>query len=155
MNLATIDHMKTMFNCPVGLSDHTLGTTVPITSVALGAEVIEKHLTLSRKDGGPDAHFSLEPIEMKEMVTNVKVAYQAIGKVQYKLQEEEKPSMQGRRSLYITSSIKKNDILSPENVRSIRPGFGLKPSWLNFVLGKKVNKDIEKGTPLSLDMLIY
>ena len=154
MNLSTINNLKSIFNCPVGLSDHTLGITVPITSIACGAKVIEKHFTLSRKDGGPDSHFSLEPNEMKDLVNSVKVAYQAIGQVSYEIQEDEKPSLQGRRSLYIVKDIKEGEQLSHENVRSIRPGYGLNPSMLDFVIGKKVNKNIDAGSALNLNMII-
>lgn len=153
INLATINNLKSIFECPVGLSDHTLGIAVPITSVACGANVIEKHFTLSRKDGGPDSHFSLEPHEMKSLVESVKIAHQAIGKVNYQIQDDEKPSLQGRRSLYVVKDIKKGEIFTDQNVRSIRPGFGLNPAMLNFVLGKKANFDIETGSALDLNMI--
>lgn len=152
-NLLTIPHMKELFNCDVGLSDHTLGIGVPIASVALGATVIEKHFTISREDGGVDSAFSLEPAEMKMLVEESKRAWESLGQISYGITEKERASLKFRRSLYITSDLKAGDILTHENVRSIRPGFGLPPKYTNQVLGKTVKKDIQKGTPVSWELI--
>lgn len=152
-NLFTIPHMRDLFGCEVGLSDHTMGIGVGIASVALGATLIEKHFTLSRKDGGVDSAFSLEPHEMRALVETSRDARLALGKVSYGPIEKEKPSMVFRRSLYITRNLKAGDVFSKENVRSIRPGHGLAPKFLDVVLGKRVSRDTQKGTPLSWDLL--
>jgi pseudaminic acid synthase len=148
-NLLTIPHLRELFDCEVGLSDHTLGIGTALASVALGATVIEKHFTLSRADGGVDADFSLEPHEMMMLVQETKRAWQALGKVKYGPMEAEKKSMIFRRSLYITKDLKAGDTLTRENLRSIRPGHGLAPKYMNVLLGKKVAGDVQKGTPAS------
>jgi len=148
-NLQTIPHMQDLFNCEVGLSDHTLGIGASIASVTLGATVIEKHFTLSRAEGGVDAAFSLEPDEMRLLVEESKRAWQALGRIIYGPTEAEKKSMIFRRSLYITQNLKAGDVLTKENIRSIRPGHGLPPKYLDVVLGKKVAMDVKKGTPVS------
>ncbi len=152
-NLLTIPHIKELFGCEVGLSDHTLGIGAAVASVALGATVIEKHFTLSREDGGVDAAFSLEPHEMKALVEETRRAWQALGKVQYGPMEAEKKAMDFRRSLYITKDLQAGDMLAKENVRSIRPGSGLPPKYLDIVLGKRVAREVKKGTPLTWDFV--
>lgn len=153
-NLSTIPHMRELFDCEVGLSDHTLGIGVAVASVALGATVIEKHFTLSRADGGVDAAFSLEPQEMKILVEETERAWQALGKVTYGPTEKEKVSLQFRRSLYVTQDVKAGELFTKENVRTIRPGFGLAPKYYDMVVGRKAITDIQRGTPLSWDLLL-
>lgn len=150
-NLATIPHMKELFDCTVGISDHTLGIGVAVASVAFGAMVIEKHFTLSRADGGVDAEFSLEPQEMKQLVKEVNAAYEAIGTVHYGLTSQE--STKFRRSLYIVEDMKAGDVITEKNMRSIRPGLGLPPKYYDILLGKKVKCDVKRGTALSWDMI--
>lgn len=150
-NLATIPHMKELFDCTVGISDHTLGIGVAVASVAFGAMVIEKHFTLSRADGGVDAEFSLEPQEMKQLVKEVNAAYEAIGTVHYGLTSQE--STKFRRSLYIVEDMKAGDVITEKNMRSIRPGLGLLPKYYDILLGKKVKCDVKRGTALSWDMI--
>jgi N-acetylneuraminate synthase len=152
-NLLTIPHMRDLFGCEVGLSDHTLGFGAAVASVALGATVIEKHFTLNRVDGGVDSAFSLEPKEMKSLVEETKRAWQSLGQVTYGPMEAEKKSMIFRRSLYITKDLKSGDVLTRENVSSIRPGHGLAPKYLDVVLGRKVIRDISLGTPLNWDLM--
>ena len=150
-NLATIPHMKALFDCTVGLSDHTLGIGVAVASIAFGAMVIEKHFTLSRAEGGVDAAFSLEPQEMKELVKEVNAAYEAIGAVHYGLTSQE--STKFRRSLYIVEDMKAGDVITEKNMRSIRPGLGLPPKYYDILLGKKVKCNVKRGTALSWDMI--
>lgn len=150
-NLRTIPHMKELFKCEVGLSDHTLGTGVSIAAVAMGATVIEKHFTLSRAEGGVDSAFSMEPQEMAALVRECKAAYQALGKVSYDISSQE--SKLGRRSLYIVEDMKKGEVLTEKNLRSIRPGYGLPPKYFDDVLGLKVTRDVKRGTALSWDIL--
>ena len=152
-NLRTIPHMKELFNCKVGLSDHTLGIGAAVASIALGATVIEKHFTLSRADGGVDSAFSLEPEEMKLLVRECNTAYQALGEVRYNTQAQEQKSLQFRRSLYIVEDMKKGDILTEKNLRSIRPGLGLAPKYYDDLLGKKVNQDISRGTGMKWEFV--
>lgn len=154
MNLSTIMDMSKRFKVVTGLSDHTLGITVPITSMALGASLIEKHLTLSRADEGPDAGFSLEPNELKELVKSVREAEKAIGKPSYDVGNKESENIVFRKSLFVVKDIKKGEKLSPENIRSIRPGHGLPPKYYEEVIGKIAAKDIERETPLSWDLII-
>lgn len=149
MNLRTILHMQKLFNCPVGLSDHTLGIGVSLAAVCLGAQVIERHFTLSRKIKTPDSFFSIEPQELKELVKNIKVIDKALGKVHYGLTEEERKNLVFRRSLFCVKDIKKGEEFSRENIRSIRPADGIKPKYLKTVLGKIAKKNIKKGTPLT------
>ncbi|MCR5175629.1 MAG: pseudaminic acid synthase [Anaerovibrio sp.] len=150
-NLRTIPHMKELFGCRVGLSDHTLGIGASVASIALGAMVIEKHFTLSRADGGVDSAFSLEPEEMRLLVRECNTAYKALGEISYDAQKQE--SLQTRRSLYIVEDMKKGDVLTEKNLRSIRPGLGLLPKYYDVLLGKKVNRDISRGTGLSWDFI--
>jgi N-acetylneuraminate synthase len=152
-NLLTLPHMRELFECEVGLSDHTMGIGVAVASIALGATVIEKHFTLSRAEGGVDAAFSLEPDEMAAVVKETRRAWQALGKVNYGPTEAEQRAVTRRRSLYVTQNLKAGDVLMRENVRSIRPGHGLPPKYVDQVLGMKVTKDVSCGTPLEWDLL--
>jgi len=148
-NILTIPHMRELFDCEVGLSDHTMGIGVSVASVALGATVIEKHFTLNRADGGVDSSFSMEPAEMAQLVVETERAWQALGKVSYGATEAEKKSLQFRRSLYVVKDLKAGDVLSPENVRAIRPGYGLPTKFMDVFIGKSVTSDVLRGTPLS------
>lgn len=152
-NLLTIPHMQRLFRCKVGLSDHTLGIGAAVASVALGASVIEKHFTLARTDGGVDSAFSMEPVEMAQLVRECETAAQAMGQVSYDLQEQEKKSLQFRRSLYIVEDMKAGDAITEKNMRSIRPGLGLSPKYYDLMLGKRVKQDVKRGTALSFDMI--
>ncbi len=152
-NLLTIPHLQQLFDCPVGLSDHTRGIGAAIAAVALGAVMVEKHFTLSREDGGVDAAFSLEPEEMRLMVSEMKRAWKSLGRVSYGPTEKEQKSLVFRRSLYITQDMEKGDIFTPHNVRVIRPGMGLPPKFYQQLLGKKINQQVKRGTPLSWDLL--
>ena len=153
MNLATISDLAKRLKVTTGLSDHSLGVTTSIAGVALGARIIEKHLTLKRSEGGPDSQFSLEPAEFKDLVYNIRQAEKAIGKPTYSLDKREKQNLVFRRSLFVVNDIKKGEKFSSDNVRSIRPGFGLAPKYLKKFLGKTAASDTEKGTPLSWKML--
>lgn len=152
-NLLTIPHMRELFRCNVGLSDHTLGIGVAVASVALGATVIEKHFTLSRAEGGVDADFSLEPKEMAQLVRECRTAWKALGEVSYAPTEQEKKSMQFRRSLYIVENMRSGEILTKKNLRSIRPGFGLSPKYYDMLLGKRVCQDVKRGTALDWNLI--
>jgi pseudaminic acid synthase len=153
MNLLTILDMADNFRCPVGLSDHTLSTAVPVVAVSLGACMIEKHLTVSRDNDSPDNQFSLEPDEFKEMVKSVRTAEKALGKVSYDISEQEVKTRVFRRSLFVVEDIKKGDFFAAYNVRSIRPGYGLSPRAISAVLGKHATQDIKRGTPLNWEMI--
>lgn len=153
MNLRTIPHLSAAFDVPVGLSDHTMGTGVPIAAVALGATIIEKHFTLSREVPGPDSSFSLEPAEFKQMVEAIRITEKALGTVRYQRTEKEEASKVFRRSLFIVADLKAGDTLTRDNVRSIRPGHGLPPGRIEEVLGRRIKEDVERGTPLSLELL--
>lgn len=153
-NLLTIPHMKELFHCNVGLSDHTLGIGVAVASIALGATVIEKHFTLSRADGGVDAAFSMEPSEMSQLVKECNAAWEALGEISYQMTEQENKSMQFRRSLYVVENMKAGDTLTEKNLRSIRPGMGLSPKYYDVLLGKRVSCDIKRGTAMAWDMFI-
>jgi N-acetylneuraminate synthase len=153
-NLRTIPHMRELFDCEVGLSDHTLGIGAAIAAVSLGATVIEKHFTLSRADGGVDSAFSLEPAEMASLVVETERAWQALGHVSYGPTESEKDSLIFRRSLYITENMKAGDLLTKDNLRAIRPGYGLAPKYFEILIGKRVNRDMTKGTPLMWNLVI-
>ncbi|MFA6262981.1 MAG: pseudaminic acid synthase [Candidatus Babeliales bacterium] len=153
-NLITIPHMQTLFDCHVGLSDHTLGLGVSVASIALGATFIEKHFTLCRADGGADAEFSLEPEEMKNLVIEISRAWQALGNVAYGPTLHEKKSLQFRRSIYASRDIMAGEILSAENLKIIRPGYGLAPKYLEVIVGRKALRDITKGTPVDWQMFV-
>lgn len=152
-NVATIAHMRELFQCQIGLSDHTMGIGVSVASVALGATVIEKHFTLRRSDGGVDSSFSLEPQEMAQLVVETKRAWQSLGSVSYGATAAEVKSLQFRRSLYVVKDIQAGDVLTPDNVRAIRPGLGLAPKFLEQVLGRTVSRDVSRGTPLSWSLM--
>lgn len=151
-NLLTIcDLQKHFTDCKIGLSDHTLGIGAAIASIALGGCVIEKHFTLSRAEGGVDSAFSIEPQEMKQLVEECNNAYNALGKASYELSESEKKSLKFRRSLYISKDIKKGEKFTLENIRSIRPGYGLHPRYYEQILGKNATKDLKFGTPVKME----
>lgn len=147
-NLRTVQDMQTRFDCIVGLSDHTIDNITAITSVAMGAAIIEKHFTLDRKGGGPDDSFSLEPHELNALCRDSKIAWQALGQVSYDLTEAEKPNIKFRRSLYVVQDIKAGEQITTENVKSIRPGYGLAPKHLDKVQGQTAICDIKRGTAL-------
>lgn len=150
-NISMIKDMNERFGVITGLSDHTLGSTVPIVAVAFGAKIIEKHFIIDRSIGGPDATFSMNEPEFKAMVTSIRETEKAIGKIDYNLTEKQLKGKDFSRSLYVVKNIEKGETFTNENVRSIRPGFGLHPKYLNQIIGKKSNKNLEKGTRFSLD----
>lgn len=150
-NLATIPDLASRFDCPIGLSDHTLGIAVPVAAVGLGATVIEKHVTLRRADGGPDAAFSLEPAELADMVAAVRTAWEARGQVDYTRKPSELPNKTFRRSLYVVADIAAGEEFTATNVRSIRPGFGLPPKALPDVLGRRATRALRRGDRLAWD----
>jgi N-acetylneuraminate synthase len=152
-NISTIPHMRNLFGCEIGLSDHTMGVGVSVAAVTLGAVVIEKHFTLSRADGGVDSAFSLEPAEMASLVIETERALQSIGSIKYGPTEAEKKSLVFRRSIYLSADMKAGEILSTENIRCVRPGKGLAPKFFEEVIGRKINQDVSKGTPLSWDLI--
>lgn len=152
-NILTIPHMREMFECEVGLSDHTMGVGVSVASVALGATVVEKHFTLSRADGGVDSSFSMEPAEMAQLVVETERAWQALGKVSYGATAAEQKSIVFRRSLYVVQDLKAGAVLTKDNVRAIRPGLGLPTKYLPQIIGKVVTQDIKRGTALSWDLI--
>jgi len=153
MNLRTIPELARRFQVPVGLSDHTMETKVPIAAVALGANIIEKHLTLSRSLKGPDSSFSLEPKEFKEMVDAVRATEMILGQVQFGPTESEQSSRALRRSLFVVKDVNEGDAFTKENIRSIRPGHGLHTRYLLQIVGKRAARNIERGTPLSWDLV--
>lgn len=152
-HIVTIPHLRELFDCEVGLSDHTMGVGVSVAGVALGATVIEKHFTLRRADGGVDSTFSLEPAEMAQLVVETERAWQALGRVTYGPIEAEEKSLQFRRSLYVVRDLKAGDLLTRENVRAIRPGLGLPTKYLDQVLGKTVKEDVKRGTALAWELM--
>jgi pseudaminic acid synthase len=153
-NLNTIPHMRAMFNCHVGLSDHTMGIGVAIAAVALGARVIEKHFTLLRSDGGVDSTFSIEPQELTSLVIESNRAFEALGNIKYGIQQAEESNVRFKRSIYIVKDIKEGDEFTNENVRIIRPGDGLQSKYFDLIIGKKAKQDIVRGTPLTWKNLI-
>jgi N-acetylneuraminate synthase len=152
-NVRTVADMAYRFECPVGLSDHTPGTAAAVAAVATGASVIEKHFTLARADGGPDAAFSLEPDEFTALVRDCKDAWLALGRAHYDVLGSERANLQFRRSLYVTAAVKAGEAFTRENVRSIRPGLGLPPGDLERVLGRVASRDIQRGEPLAWEMV--
>jgi pseudaminic acid synthase len=152
-NLRTIPHLRELFDCQVGLSDHTLGTGVGVAATVLGATVIEKHLTMNRADGGPDASFSLEPTEMARLVQECRQAQQALGSVYYGPTQAEQKSLAFRRSIYVVEDVAEGETLTIENLRVIRPGYGLAPHFLPQVLGRPARRSLHRGTALGWDML--
>lgn len=152
-NLLTIPDLRARFNCEVGLSDHTMGIGAALAGVALGATVIEKHFTLRRADGGVDSAFSMEPEEMRQLVTETERAWRALGQVAYGPTSTETASLQFRRSLYVVKDLKAGDVLAPDNVRAIRPGLGLPPKHYEEVLGRRVKRDVARGTAVAWELL--
>ena len=153
-NIRTIPHMRELFNCEAGISDHTSGCGVAVAAVALGASVVEKHLTLDRNDGGVDSTFSMEPDEFKGLVEEVAKAWSSLGEVSYGPTENELRSLKYRRSIYASTNIKRGETLSDTNIKVVRPGLGLKPKYFDFMLGKVAKEDIAKGSPLRLEDII-
>jgi N-acetylneuraminate synthase len=152
-NIATIPNMRDTFGCDVGLSDHTMGLGVAVAAVALGAPLIEKHFTLRRADGGVDSSFSLEPEEFAQLRVETERAWQSMGRVTYGGTQAEAKSRAFRRTLYISRDVKAGEALSADNVRIVRPGFGLAPKFYDIVLGKRVNRDLPAGTPVQWDLI--
>lgn len=152
-NILTIPHMEKLFNCHIGLSDHTLGVGVSVASVALGARVIEKHFTINRAEGGVDAAFSMEPQEFKMLVEETERAFLALGEIKYGILEEEKKSLTFKRSIYVVQDMEKDEVLTSDNIRIIRPGLGLAPKFLEMVIGKKINRNVQRGTALTIDLI--
>jgi pseudaminic acid synthase len=152
-NILTIPHMRELFGCQTGLSDHTLGIGMAVASVALGATVIEKHFTLSRRDGGVDAAFSLEPEEFKSLVEEAGRVWEGLGTIHYGRTEAEERSLVFRRSLYVAEDMRPGDPFTVDNLRIIRPGLGLPPKYYDVFLGRKISRGATKGTPVSWDLL--
>jgi pseudaminic acid synthase len=148
-NLKTIPHLREMFHCEVGLSDHTMGVGVSVGAIVLGATIIEKHVTLNRADGGVDSAFSLEPHELKSLVQETERAWQALGRVQYGVQETENKSILFKRSIYAVKDIEAGEIITAEHIRVIRPGNGLHPKYFEDLIGKKAQKSFKKGSPFT------
>lgn len=155
INLKTIPSIKEVFDCLAGLSDHTMGSAVAVAGVAVGAKVVEKHLTLHREDGGPDAAFSMEPEEFKEMVENIRMVEKALGKVTYDLTNKQQNSRTFARSLFVAKDMKAGDVFTPENLRSVRPSFGLHTQYYEELLGKRIVKDAKAGTPMSWELVDF
>lgn len=153
VNLNIIPTLAKTYDCLTGLSDHTMGTVVPVGSIALGAKMIERHLTLRRADGGPDGAFSMEPEEFAKMVKDIRIMEKALGSSEYKLTDTQKLEHGGSRSLFVAKDILPGEILTPENIRSIRPGNGLHTMYYEEVLGKKAKAFLKKGTPLSWELM--
>tara|TARA_B100001093_G_scaffold163411_1_gene155773 strand:+ start:211 stop:1227 length:1017 start_codon:yes stop_codon:yes gene_type:complete len=149
INLDTITLLKKKFQCEVGLSDHTLGNTSAILSIALGAKVIEKHFTFDRSEGGPDAEFSMEPHELKDLSESISLAHKAIGVGSFEMKSAEESNTKFRRSIYVVNDIKKGDVFTKENIRRIRPGYGLEPKDYEKIIGLKAIRDLEQGNPLT------
>jgi N-acetylneuraminate synthase len=152
-NLLTIPHMRALFGCPVGLSDHTPGIGVAVASVALGACVIEKHFTLNRKEGGVDSAFSMEPHEFKSLVEESERAFLGLGRITYGILKDEMKSLRFKRSVYIVEDMKAGDIFTEANIRIIRPGMGISPIYYEMLLGKRVSKDVKRGTPMTFNLI--
>lgn len=153
-NLNTITDLKRKFQCHIGLSDHTLGTATAVTSVALGAKVIEKHFTFSRDEKGSDSEFSLEPEELETLCSETKIAWQSLGTAGYERKKVEKESLKFRRSLYFVKDLNVGDEITKENLRRIRPGYGIAPKYYHELLGKKVSMNIERGTAVKWEMIV-
>lgn len=152
-NILTIPHLRELFGCETGLSDHTMGVGVSVAAVALGASVLEKHFTLSRAEGGVDSAFSLEPQEMAQLVVETERAWQSLGRVSYGATAAEEKSRVFRRSIYASEDIAAGELLSPSNVRIIRPGLGLPPKYFEHVIGKRAKQAIKRGTPISWEFI--
>ena len=152
-NMIMVKDLAKRYNVISGLSDHTIGSTVPIVATCFGAKIIEKHFILDKTIGGPDASFSMDEKEFTEMVKAVREAEKAIGKVDYSLTEKQQKGREFSRSLYVSQDLKKGETITEENVRSVRPGFGLHPKFLKEILGKKILKNLDKGTALKLEYI--
>jgi N-acetylneuraminate synthase len=152
-NVATIPNMRTAFGCEVGLSDHTMGCGVAVAAVALGAVLVEKHFTLRRADGGVDSTFSLEPEELAQLRTETERAWQSLGAVTYGGTPAEQASRSFRRTLYVARDMRAGEVFTHENLRIVRPGFGLAPKYFDTVLGKRINRNASTGTPVSWELL--
>ena len=152
-NLLSIPHMRSLFDVPIGLSDHTLGIGAALAGVALGSVMIEKHFTLARSDGGIDSAFSIEPDEMRSLVVESINAQRSLGKVHYGATEQERPSIKYRRSLYIVENMRAGEVINKKNMRCIRPGLGLSPRYYEIILGRRIARDVEKGTALTWDLV--
>lgn len=153
INLRTIPSMKEAFDCLVGLSDHTMGSAVAGAGVAVGARVVEKHLTLRRADGGADAAFSMEPEEFKEMVDNIRIIEKALGRVTYELTDKQKRSREHSRSLFVARDMKEGEVFTPENLRSVRPANGLHTKYYEEILGRRAACDVKMGTPMDWSLV--
>ncbi len=153
MNLKTMQNIAEIFSVPVGLSDHSLGSIGAVTAVAMGAQIIEKHFCISRSIPNPDASFSMEPAEFKQMVEDIRTVERAIGRVSYEISEQEENSRVFRKSIFIAENVRKGEVFDQKNLRVVRPGDGLKPKYYEQILGKRATKDIDKGTPLSWNMV--
>lgn len=153
-NLLTLPHLRELFGCEVGISDHTLGIGVSVAAVALGAVIIEKHFTLARSDGGVDSKFSMEPEEMKALVVESERAWQALGEVHYGPTAAEALAVKRRRSIYLSEDVKAGEVLGPNNLRIVRPGLGMEPKYMEVVAGRRILQDAVKGTPLKWDLLL-
>lgn len=153
MNLRTIPHLSKAFRVPTGLSDHTLGTAVPVAAVTLGACIVEKHFTMSREVEGPDSEFSLEPEEFSRLVDEIRMAEEALGEVSYDLTKREEASTVFRRSLFAVEDVEEGERFDRENVRSIRPGNGLAPKYMDIVVGRRAKDDVSRGTPLDWSLI--
>ena len=151
-NIATIPHLRALFGCEVGLSDHTMGCGVSVAATALGATVIEKHFTLRRADGGVDSSFSMEPHELRQLREETERAWQAVGQISYGPPAAEMKSLAFRRSIYIAQDLKAGDVLTRENLRCVRPGFGLPPKHLDTLLGQRIGRDVSAGTPMTFSL---
>ena len=154
-NLATIQDMRNRFGVPVGLSDHTLDNTTAIAAVALGACIIEKHFTLDRQGGGPDDSFSLEPADLAALCRDSKTAWQALGRVDYGRKSSEQGNVKFRRSLYFVKDLAAGEVITPDSIRSVRPGFGIAPKFLDHILGKKLNQSVERNSPVCFSKIIF
>lgn len=152
-NVRTIPHLRSLFRCEVGLSDHTMGVGAAVAAVALGATVVEKHFTLSRADGGVDSSFSLEPAELRALVVETERAWNALGEVTYGMGLAEKKSLVFRRSIYVARDMKAGEVLTPENIRCVRPGLGLAPKFFDMLVGRRISADVRMGTPMSWDLV--
>jgi pseudaminic acid synthase len=152
-NISTIPHMSQLFNCHVGLSDHTLGVGTAVASVALGARVIEKHFCLDRSEGGVDSAFSMEPEEFKMLVRETETAFLSLGEIKYGILKDEEKSLTFKRSIYIVKDMKENEVFTNDNVRIIRPGLGIAPKYFDTILGKRINRQAKKGTALTFDLI--
>ncbi len=153
VNLRTIPNLAETFHCLAGLSDHTMGTAVATGAVALGAKMVEKHMTLRRSDGGPDAAFSMEPQEFKEMVDNIRILEKALGKVSYDLSDKQAREREHSRSLFVAQDMKAGDVFTPENLRSVRPADGLHTKYYEQLLGRRITRDAKMGTPMAWSLV--